>query len=567
VRPERARLGGAARAWRRRLSGRSRPRLFGSGPFSYLRQTHAFSSAGDACFAVSLAGSLFFSVPLTAARPKIMLYLLLTVVPFAVVAPLIGPVVDRYRGGHRVVMVSVCAARGVLCVAMAGQLNTLLVYPEALGVLALSKVYSVAKTALVPGLVPNTDALVDANSRLSRVSALAGAFGAMVGAGVTYATGASEVLIIAAALFGVGAVVASRLPRPNPGVSVSRALEYEEIHAPAPMMAAAAMGVLRAGIGFMTFLLAFALREAGEPPWFFGFALAAGGVGGFAGTYVASRLRRSLHEEEMLALALVVPALFILAAGIQVGRASVLGAALSLGLGASIGRQAFDSLIQHKAPDATRGRLMARFETGFQLAWAAGALVPVALRPPTWVGLLAIASMLIVGSVAYITGAHTSLRFEPEAMLTRLWVHRRLETAEAPLEAVILLHAEEDAARGAHRLAVVEATAACEVLMERLVRQSDGCRREGLGPTDFAGSTIHDVSESRSPGTSSSSLLRSPREWQELEQMRTQAACADHELTSDESDHAIAVAGRLMELLRLEQRELPPTPAGGAACV
>ena len=38
--------------------------------------------------------------------------------------------------------------------------------------------------------------------------------------------------------------------------------------------------------------------------------------------------------------------------------------------GIRIGRQAFDSLIQHKAPDATRGRLLARFETGFQLAWA-----------------------------------------------------------------------------------------------------------------------------------------------------------------------------------------------------
>jgi Major Facilitator Superfamily len=362
---------------------------------------------------------LFFSVPLTEARPKIMAYLLLTVVPFAVVAPLIGPAIDRYRGGHRVVLASVCAGRGVICVAMAGQLNTLLVYPEALGVLALSKVYAVAKTALVPGLIANTDALVDANSRLSRVSALAGAGGAVVGAAVTHATGAPAVLVIAAALFGAAAATATRLPRPHPGVRVPRALEYEEVHAPAPMLAAGAMAVLRAGIGFLTFLLAFALREVGEPAWFFGLALAAGGVGAFAGTYVASWLRRSLHEEQMLALALVVPALFILAAGVQVGRPSVIGAALSLGLGASIGRQAFDSLIQHKAPDATRGRLLARFETGFQLAWAAGALIPVALRPPTWAGLLALASILITGSVAYIIGARTSLRFEAEATPTR----------------------------------------------------------------------------------------------------------------------------------------------------
>ncbi len=539
------------RAWSRRLPGGSRPAFFGGGAFSRQLQTHALSATGDACFAVSLAGSLFFSVPLTEARPKIMLYLLLTVVPFAVVAPLIGPAIDRYRGGHRVVLASVCTGRGVICVAMAGHLNTVLVYPEALGVLALSKVYAVAKTALVPGLVANTDALVDANSRLSRVSALAGVAGAVVGAGVTRALGAPAVLVIAAALFGAAAATVTRVPRPHPGVSVSRALEYEEVHAPAPMLAAGAMAVLRAGIGFLTFLLAFALREAGEPPWFFGLALAAGAVGAFAGTYVASWLRRSLHEEQMLALALVIPALFILAAGVQVGRPSVVGAALSLGLGASIGRQAFDSLIQHKAPDATRGRLLARFETGFQLAWAAGALIPVALRPPTWAGLLALASILITGSVAYIIGARTSLRFEAEATPTRQWVHRWLEGAEPPLEAMILLAAEEHAARGAHRLAILDASTACDVALERLLkRQPPGHPESGPRVPATAGDDKAPPEQPLSPSSAN------PSPWpqrDELDHMRRQAIHADRELSSRESDHAIALAGSLMESLR-------PTP-------
>ena len=533
----------------RRLRNDSRPGFFGGGAFSHQLQTHALSAAGDACFAVSLAGSLFFSVPLTEARPKITLYLLLTVVPFAVVAPLIGPAIDRYRGGHRVVLASVCAARGVICVAMAGQLDTLLVYPEALGVLALSKVYAVAKTALVPGLVTNTEALVDANSRLARVSALAGAAGAGVGAAVTRATGAPAVLVIAAALFGAAAVSVTRLPRPHLGVSVSRALEYEEVHAPAPMLAAGAMAVLRGGIGFLTFLLALALREAGEPPWFFGLAIAAGGVGAFAGTYVASWLRRLLREEQMLALALVIPALFILAAGVQVGRPSVIGAALSLGLGASVGRQAFDSLIQHKAPDATRGRLLARFETGFQLAWAAGALIPVALRPPTWAGLLALASILITGSVAYVVGARASLRFEAEATRTRQWVHRWMEGAEPPLEAVILLAAEEYAARGAHRLAILDAANASDVALERLLhRQRPEDDESGLQSAEADG----DAHPPHQP-PASSSASPNRRRWpqlDELDQMRTKAIHADHELTSQESDHAIALAGSLMESLR-----------------
>ncbi|MET0727601.1 MAG: MFS transporter, partial [Acidimicrobiales bacterium] len=321
------------------------------------------------------------------------------------------------------------------------------------------------------------------------------------------------------------------------------ALEYVEVHAPAPMLAAGAMAVLRAGIGFLTFLLAFALREAGEPPWFFGLALAAGGVGAFAGTYLASWLRRSLHEEQLLALALVIPALFILAAGVQVGRPSVIGAALSLGLGASIGRQAFDSLIQHKAPDATRGRLLARFETGFQLAWAAGALIPVALRPPTWAGLLALAFIFITGSVAYIIGARTSLRFEAEATPTRQWVHRWLEGPEPPLEAVILLAAEEHAAHGAHRLAILDAATACDVALERLLHRQP--------PREEGGHLPATESEARPPGqrppAPSSGNTWPWRQLDELDQMRTQAIHADRELTSQESDHAIALAGSLME--------------------
>ena len=42
-------------------------------------------------FAVSLAGSLFFSISPTAAKDKVLLYLLLTMGPFAVVAPALGP--------------------------------------------------------------------------------------------------------------------------------------------------------------------------------------------------------------------------------------------------------------------------------------------------------------------------------------------------------------------------------------------------------------------------------------------------------------------------------------------
>ena len=60
-------------------------------PFRRLARTHALMTAGDVAMVVSLAGSLFFSISPDAARSKVLLYLLVSFAPFAIVAPLIGP--------------------------------------------------------------------------------------------------------------------------------------------------------------------------------------------------------------------------------------------------------------------------------------------------------------------------------------------------------------------------------------------------------------------------------------------------------------------------------------------
>ena len=66
-------------------------RPFATGPFTKLARTHAFGLAGDAIFAIALAGSVFFSLDFNSARWNVALYLVLTIAPFAVAAPLIGP--------------------------------------------------------------------------------------------------------------------------------------------------------------------------------------------------------------------------------------------------------------------------------------------------------------------------------------------------------------------------------------------------------------------------------------------------------------------------------------------
>jgi hypothetical protein len=119
-------------------------------PFGRLALTHVLMTAGDTIFAVSLAGSLFFSISPTAAKDKVLLYLLLTMGPFAVVAPALGPLIDRSRGARRAMVVTSALGRAVLCPFVARDIHSLLLFPEAFLMLVLSKVYLVTKGALVP---------------------------------------------------------------------------------------------------------------------------------------------------------------------------------------------------------------------------------------------------------------------------------------------------------------------------------------------------------------------------------------------------------------------------------
>ena len=130
--------------------------------------------------AVALAGSIFFSIDPDDARWRVGLYLVLTIAPFAVVTPLIGPLVDRIRGGRRGMILFTVLGRATLAYLMARHIDGLLLFPEAFGFLILQKGYSVAKSAVVPKLVRSDLELVEANSKLALLSAISG----MVGAGI-----------------------------------------------------------------------------------------------------------------------------------------------------------------------------------------------------------------------------------------------------------------------------------------------------------------------------------------------------------------------------------------------
>ena len=377
-------------------------------PFSRLAVVHVLAVAGDTLVTMALAGSLFFSITPQAARGRVALYLLLTVAPFAVVAPLLSPVIDRSRGGRRALVIACAASRAVVCLSMAGHLDGLMLFPEAFAVLVLSKAHMVTKSALVPNTVSGEGELVAANSRLAVLSVLAGFVAAVPGIIVLKVgfLGAPWVVRLAAVTFAVTAIAGFRLTRPTPGDDRLAAAEVgeAELHVASVRMAATAMGVLRAIVGFLTFLVAFEFRHQGAPAWWFGVVLAASMAGSFVGAAVAPGLRRRLAEERILqgSLGLVVGlGLLTVWFGGLLGFALLAGA---VGVAASAGKLAFDSIVQRDAPDAVRGRTFARFETRFQLAWVAGAALPVAFRIPSSMGMGVLALTAALARSSYLAG-------------------------------------------------------------------------------------------------------------------------------------------------------------------
>ena len=366
-------------------------------------RAHAEGLAGDGLVTVSLAGSLFFTVAVSSARPRVALYLVLTMAPFAVVAPLVGPLVDRVVRGRRVLLAATLLGRCGLALLMVRDLHRLLLYPEAFGILVLGKTCAVVRNAVVPALVPPGGSLVETNARLARVGLLAGTAAGLMGAGAVRVIDARASLVLAAATYLIGAVTALRVPLPRAQRQAGDAAGDNDATAPTSVaLAGTAMGVVRGAGGFLIFLLAFSLKRSHAPSWFDGLVVGGAAVGGLVGTVAAPWLRQRVREEAVVLTGLGTLALAALAAGLAHGRWPLVAVGLTVGAATGGGRLAFDSIVQRDAPELARGRLFARYETRFQLAWVLGALIPVALPIGATPGLDALGIVLLVftGSAA-----------------------------------------------------------------------------------------------------------------------------------------------------------------------
>ena len=377
--------------------------------FRRLTITHAAMMGGDAAMLVALADSLFLRIDPSEARWRVLLFLVVSFAPFLVLAPLIGPVIDRAVGGRRTVIQLVAAARVVLAVLMAFSIESVTLFPLVFAALVLQKAYLVSKQALVPSVVRSEAELVEANSKLGVISGLTG-FVAILPAALIQLTPLRGwgTLLYSGVVFGFAFASARRLPADVVAATPPRGVERVQLRSTALQLAAAAMVMLRAAVGFVFFHLAFWLRTQSAGTVWFGAAVGASALGTMAANAVAPRVRARVREELMIAGSLALAAAGGLVAAFIGGVGAAVLLAMVVNIAAAFGRLAFESIVQRDAPQANQGRAFARFETRFQLAWAVAGLIPVLIVIPGWVGFLVVGLVMGASVVNYTAGNRAS---------------------------------------------------------------------------------------------------------------------------------------------------------------
>jgi MFS family permease len=404
----------------RRLRRWNRRGGAGASGLAGLVELHAVQAAADACVTVALAGHLFFEVPSGQARSRVALYLLVTMAPFAVVAPVLGPLLDRFRHGRRIAIAATAVARGTLAIVighnLGGGMAALALYPAALGVLVSGKAYGIVRSAAVPRLMPEGLTLVQANARLTLAGVVAPGVAGFVAIGMTKAFGPMATLRMSAFIYGVAVLLALRLPRRADGGADTRAheqragrglLRLSHVHRDVSV-ALRATAALRALAGFLLLYGAFVVREhpiGGLSSSVSLAALAVGlGVGNIIGTTTGVRVARWKPQRLATPLILVTLASTLLTA-IDFGLFTVFALAVVSSAAVAVAKLALDATIQHTVADEVRTSTFARSETALQLAWVFGGGVGILLPTEPWVGFL-VASIGLAAAAADAVQAH-----------------------------------------------------------------------------------------------------------------------------------------------------------------
>jgi hypothetical protein len=338
--------------------------------------------AADAAMAVALANTLFFSAATGESQAKVALYLLITVAPFALIAPVIGPALDRIQRGRRIALAGACVLRVILSIIMALHFDDWGLYPAAL-----------SKT----------------NARMTVFGLAAGGVFGAIGAGFASLFGSPGALWFTAVLCVGNAWLCLRIPawvevtEGEVPTSLS-AQPHKPKRQPLGRHVVVSLwgnGTIRMLTGFLTLFAAFVVRaqtegEPGKQLLLLGVIAAAAGIGSFLGNMVGARVHFGNPDQVVIGCLGAALAVAVLAAVLP-GLATAAIVGLVGATASGLAKISLDAVIQDDLPEESRASAFGRSETILQLTWVFGGALGVLLPAKFWLGFTVLSVLLAVG--------------------------------------------------------------------------------------------------------------------------------------------------------------------------
>jgi MFS family permease len=408
----------------------------GNPGFRRLFATRLACQFGDGVFQASLAGAVLFNPERQAHPADIAAGFAVLLLPYSLVGPFAGVLLDRWWRQRVLVLANVVRAVGVLGVAgeIAGAVTGFPFYLSALVIISLSRFVLSALSAAQPHVVADEE-LVTANALATTGGAVLAAVGGGAAIGIRALLGETDAdyaVIAAAALlpYLLAAAIARAFPRPALGPSdaeratretpreILRGLAAGAQHlraVPAVGNGLAAIGVQRLCFGVWTVCTVLLYRNYFTDQGVFRAGLgglaqvvAAAAAGAALAAFATPGAFRHLGGVRWPAAMLAASALVELACGLPYTPGLLVLAALLLGFTSQAVKISVDTLVQHHIVDAYRGRVFAIYDMVFNIALVLAAVLTAAALPENGhspAAVVAIAAGWVATAAAYLSSS------------------------------------------------------------------------------------------------------------------------------------------------------------------
>ena len=363
------------------------------GAFRSLVSGQALGQLGDGLTQIAFAQLVVFDIGRGASPGRIAGILAVTLLPFSLVGPLGGVLIDRWDRRRTLIIASLCrASLAAVAIAAAALRSEVLAYAGVVLLLSSSRFVLDAKGAVLPRTVEARD-LVRANA-ISGLIGMTAAFIGAVGGAMFVSWSVMAGFLLGAAAYFAASVCFARLPAVGGGtrtntvaavvVQLARELRTgaavivrtPDLRRP---LTAVSLHRLLLGAGFVLLVLVadhrYHLQASG-----YGLAIAVTGVAAVAGTVSAPWVSGRWPPRVLLPVAFLPPAAAVAVVGYAPSLASLVCAVAVAAVSFQSLKVISDALVGRNSPDAVRGRVFAIYDVLYNVAFVLAGLLMI----PFW---------------------------------------------------------------------------------------------------------------------------------------------------------------------------------------